>query len=360
MLCKLLSQVDRSRFDMRVVSLLPKGKIGDELQTLQIPVSDVSVTSATDGFFALPALHRILLQASPHVLQGWMYHGNLAAWLGGKLLCRRVKVAWNIRHSLHGLSQEKRTTHLLIRGCAWLSGGVERILYNSETSRTQHELLGYAEKMAETIPNGFDTDIFQPDPAARITVREKLGLSADIPLVGLVARFDPLKDHETFLKAAAIVGKRQPYVNFVLVGRNVDHYNLEIRQWINQSDLQNRVHLLGERDDVPVLTAALDVAVSSSRSEAFPNAIGEAMSCGIPCVVTDVGDSSMLLGGWGRVVPSYNPSCLAEGIAELLCMMPDDRRALGKSARKRVIDNFSIASVVARYENLYTELAETS
>lgn len=358
MLCKLISHTDRSRFNMQVISLLPEGKITDTLRSMGIPVFSLGISSSFGGFASLCSLRKILLEISPHILQGWMYHGNLAAWVGKKMIRGRMPVVWNVRHSLHRLSDEKRGTSAIIRCSAMISNSVDHILYNSETSRIQHELIGYSAAYAETIPNGFDTDSFRPNQEARFIVREELGLPKDTPLVGLIARFDPLKGHDFFLKAAGIVAGRHQNVNFLLAGRDVSLNNAAIKNLVYESGLENRIHLLGERDDIPLLTAALDVAVSSSISEAFANAIGEAMSCGIACVVTNVGDSAKLTGSFGLVVPPGDSNRLAEGIASLLDIGPDGRSELGKGARNRIMQSYSIDAITTCYEKVYAELAD--
>jgi len=125
---------------------------------------------------------------------------------------------------------------------------------------------------------------------------------------------------------------------------------------VEENGIENKVHLLGPRQDVALLTSALDVAVSSSVGEAFPNVVVEAMSCGVPCVATDVGDSALIVGDTGKIVPPAHPRLLAEAILELLNLPRDERRKLGVKARQRIQTNFEISKVVTAYEDLYREV----
>ena len=357
MLWKLLAHADSARFDMQVLCLLGDGRIGEEIRALGIPVTCLGIHSAAGAFKAFGKLRRYLREVSPDILQGWMYHGNLTAWFGRILVGSRIPLVWGVRQSLYDLSLEKPTTARVIKFCAFISKAATKILYNSETARGHHEGIGYASLHGDCIPNGFDTDIFYPDEAARSGLRRELGLGEEAPVVGMVARFDPMKGHSNFLAAAALLAEHDANVHFVLVGREVDFANPVFARAAKLLPLAGRIHLLGERQDIPGLTAGLDVAVTPSVSEGFANAIGEAMSSGIACVVTDVGDSAKVIGDCGRVVLPGDSDALAQAISELLQMPVETRRGLGVRARQRVIDEYSISAVTARYEALYESLA---
>lgn len=244
-------------------------------------------------------------------------------------------------------------TVALIRLGAWFSKFPVNNVFVSRTSKIQHEALGYCTKNSCTIPNGFDTDLFIPSKQARLAIRSLLNLSEDSCLIGLMARYHPMKDHANFIRAAALISKDFPNTHFLLAGTKVDRENQFLQQSI-PSELADRIHLLGERSDMPCLTAALDIAASSSAyGEAFPLIVGEAMSCGVPCVVTDVGDSSWIVDSTGRVVPPRNPEALANAWKELINLGIEGRESLGRSARTRIIQYFAIDSIVSQYEALY-------
>lgn len=209
------------------------------------------------------------------------------------------------------------------------------------------------------IPNGFDMEGWKPDPGARVDVRRELGLPLEAPLIGLISRFDPVKDHRTFTLAALRLLNQLPNVHFLLCGGGVTWENSELSAWIRSSGAASHFRLLGERDDIPRLTAALDLAALSSYTEGFPNVIGEAMACGVPCVTTDVGDAAYIVGETGRVVPPRQPEALAEALRELIEDGPERRAALGAAARRRVAEYFDLPGVAARYEGLYRDIVRS-
>jgi glycosyltransferase involved in cell wall biosynthesis len=206
------------------------------------------------------------------------------------------------------------------------------------------------------IPNGFDTDLFRPDRRARDRIRGELGLGQQAVAVGLVARYHPVKGHAVFLEAAAMLGSARPEASFVLAGPGVGPENRELSERIGGLGLGDRVHLLGERRDVAALMAALDVGCLASEAEGFPNAVGEAMAAGLPCVVTDVGDASFLVGEAGVVVPPRDAAALAAGLVRLLDLGPEGRQRLGEAGRRRVARHFSLAAMLDRYDHLYRDL----
>jgi len=290
----------------------------------------------------------------PDIIQGWMYHGNLAATVGS-LFLGNIPVIWNVRHTPYGLSKERNRKGFMLRLSAALSYRPGKIIYNAHTSALQHEALGYRKEKRVVIPNGFDTQQFQPDKRARREIRDELGLLDSTPLIGLIARYHPLKGHPTFLHAAALLLVDHPEVHFLLVGREVDGGNVYLWEQICNSGMQDRTHLLGERTDISRVMSALDVATSSSYAEGFSNVIGEAMACGIPCVVTDVGDSASIVGDTGFIVPPRNPAALCEGWKKILDLEPHERCFLGENARARVQKMFRLDRIVLQYENLYEE-----
>jgi glycosyltransferase involved in cell wall biosynthesis len=358
-LYKLLSRTDRSKFNPTVISLNGVGKVGDRVKQLGIEVDAVGMKPSGLRARSLVRLVRILRRVKPHLIQGWMYHGNLAAQFAGLFVPRPVSIIWNIRQSLYSLDDEKPATARAIRLGARLSGLPSMILNNSQKSVSQHAAIGYETTRTVVIPNGFDTETFIPAAEARVSVRAELGMPGDAILVGRIGRYHHTKDHPTFLRAAALLLRDYPDTQFLLAGNDVDWNNREVRTLVHDLGLVERVHLLGERLDMPRLTAALDIATSTSHAEGFPNVIGEAMSCAVPCVVTDVGDSGGLVGDTGRTVTPQDPEALAAAWKAVIELGQEGRTDLGARARLRVMRKYSLASVVEQYESLYqTVIAE--
>jgi glycosyltransferase involved in cell wall biosynthesis len=271
-------------------------------------------------------------------------------------------VVWGIHHSTLDPRVDKRRTLLINRACAFLSRRFPaRIVCCSEASLRVHKEHAYAAEKLEVIPNGFDLQKVKPDPAARLSVREELGLPADTLLIGLVARFHPQKDHRNFVKAAALLCRQIPGVHFLLCGLDVNQQNLKLAEWIEEAGIRDSCHLLGVRRDLARLFAAMDISTTASLSgEAFPIVIGEAMACEIPCAVTDVGDSALIVGDTGKVVAPSDPAGLAQAWRELIEAGPDVRRRLGTAARRRVEQNFALPAIVNRYQAVYEGLVSRS
>ncbi|WP_414571139.1 glycosyltransferase family 4 protein [Nostoc sp. CCY 9925] len=357
MLYKLLSRIDRQRFHPVVISLMDRGTWGDRIANLGIPIYTIDMQPGTLKLVNIWRMIHIVNQLKPDLIQGWMYHGNLAAQFTKLFIFRQVPVLWNIRHSLHSLELEKPRTTTIIKLCAKFSDLATKIIYNSQNSSKQHEKIGYVFDKSCVIPNGFETEKFTPSIEARLSVRSELNTPENALLIGLIGRYHPIKDHFNFLQAAVLLLKNYSNVQFVLAGNKVDWENHLLSELIHELGLVKHIHLLGERHDVPRLTAAFDIASSSSSGEGFPNVIGEAMSCGVPCVVTDVGDSGWIIGDTGKVVPPRNPEALANAWQALIDIGKEGRESLGKAARARVIKCFSLDSIVGEYEALYENTA---
>ncbi len=331
-----------------------EGTIGPRIKELGVPVHALRLNSTIPNPLRAFTLRSLVREFKPQIIQGWMYHGNMLASVAARLTSEPAALLWNIRQSVADVAAYGRKTAAVIRLGARLSRRPRAIIYNTMTGAQQHEALGYDASKRVVIPNGFDCAVFHPDEAARREVRTELGIPPDTVLVGLIARYHPMKNHLGFLTAAADVARAHPAVCFVLAGTGVSKENPDIATFVAQRQLQTRVFLLGERHDTAHLTASLDIACSASAwGEGFSNAIGEAMACGVPCVVTGVGDSPYIIGDTGITVSPGNPAELANAITRLIEAGAERRRQLGEAARQRVEREFSLPSVACRYEELY-------
>jgi glycosyltransferase involved in cell wall biosynthesis len=359
MLCSLLERTDRERFEPSVVSLIDELQLAGPVIKSGIPVTVMGLRPGIFDPRGPIRLMRHLRKLRPDVVQTWMDHSNLIGGIAARMV-PGTKTVWGIHHSNHIPHLTKRSTLMTVWMCARLSRQVpSKIVYCSQYAGKLYSERGFVADRMEVIPNGFDTARFHADRDARGWLRNELGLDPKTQLIGLVARYDPLKDHANFIRAAGILNREFPDVHFVLCGTRVDSGNSEITAQIASLGIGNRCHLLGQRKDVARIHAALDIATSSSVSEAFPLAVGEAMACGVPCVATDVGDSAMMIGQTGRIVPPSDSQALAAGWAEILKMDAGGRARLGAEARRRVCELFDLGAVVRRYESLYHELAGT-
>lgn len=356
MLLKVLERLDRQRFAPHVISLTTLGELAPRIAALGIPMNALGMKSGLPSLSGFLRLVKILKRLNPDVVHTWMYHadflGGLAARLAGV-----SAVGWCIRNSNLDKDKAKFSTRAVVSLCALSSKWVpSRILSCSEKARQIHVMRGYVAEKMIVVPNGFDLTRFKPDSDARHQIRTELGITEQTPLVGLIGRFDPQKNHVGFFEAAGILHRRMPQVHFVLAGQDIDMRNASLMQAITHEGVLANTHLLGLRNDIPELMAAVDVLASSSYGEAFPNVLGEAMACGVPCAVTDVGDSAYIVGDTGRVVASGDMTGLAAALEELLALPPPEKTALGERAHARVAEHFEIGSVVQQYAGFYESL----
>ena len=357
-LAELVLQSDRGRFRHVVISLLEGGVVAEELLRRGIEVRSLGMHRRSTPIWGIVKLRRVIKQLKPDVVHCWLYHACLIGLLCS-CLSGGTRVIWGLRSVATKSAGYRFSTMWVVRLCARLSGAVDCIVFNSEEGRRVHCGLGYSDHNVKTIENGVDTARFHPDVSARYSVRRMLGLPADAMLIGMYAGYRPAKDHETFAQAANIIVRKRQGVVFLLAGEGIDSLNRDLVTLLEKNNLKPHVHLLGPRRDMETLNAALDVASLSSRSESFPNAILEAMACGVPCVATQVGDMARIIGDTGLVVPPQDAQALADAWAALLRLPLAERQRLGMKARSRIVQNFAMQTNCRSYEDLYMELLRT-
>jgi glycosyltransferase involved in cell wall biosynthesis len=337
-----------------VVSLTGEGHYGPRLRASGIPVHALDHSRGRIGLGGLLALRRRIDEARPDVVQTWMYHANLVGGLVARCAPRRP-VVWGIRHSDLTRRTLSASAHAAARICAPLSRRVpQAIVCCSAEAARAHQAIGYRAAKFAIIPNGYDLTRFAPNDEARARVRAELGVASDEVLLGMVARWHPVKDHETLLRALAQLRGLAERIRCVLVGGGMLHANRALEARIVELGLGDRVILAGPRDDVPAVMNALDVHVLSSAGEAFPNVVAEAMACGTPNVVTAAGDTAHIVGDVGWVVPPRDPGALAQAIATALrALACRDRVQLRRRCRARIEENFSLDRMVAAYVDLW-------
>ncbi len=340
-----------------VVSLTSLGVIGESLRARGVRVHALGMSSALDFPITLWRLIRLIRQYRPSIVQTWMYHadflGGLAARLAG---CRNV--VWGIRRTSLSLSDPANTL-LVMKACALLSRWVpKKIICVAEAARQAHVALGYDAKRMVVIANGFDFSQFTATPEQRSAFRQSCQFAEGDVVIGSVGRFHPDKGQDSFVKAAVIVARSQPGAKFILVGRGCDENNTELMGWLNESSLRDHFVLLGERSDVPVCLAAMDVFCMPSRTEGFPNGLGEAMAMGLPCVATDVGDAGVLAGDTAVLVPAQDAQALASGLLNVITLPKEQRDQMGQHAKVRVMTEFTIEKASERFKAVYRDVVK--
>lgn len=352
-----LGLADRD-FNQTIVALRYAGDAATRLGRAGIRVHALGAGLSPVGLSALFSLRGIVSEWAPDIIQGWLYYGNLGASLARRLSGDACPVVWNVRHSLDDWRNETLGLRTVIRLGGMNSSAAARIVYNSGAAARQHEQFGYRRDKTLVIPNGVDCNQFRPDADLRHATRQYLGLDTSDIVIGIVARFYPVKDHATFLAAAQIVKARVPKSRFLLVGHGITRDNPALAALLKKYQLDESVLTLSKRQDIPALLNAMDVCVSSSRAEGFPNAVAEAMACGVPCVVTDAGASREIVGDTGVVVRPESVQELAEAIIEMADKSALQRQNLGQSARERIIHLYSMEQCISAYAGLYASLVK--
>lgn len=349
-LVTLAKALDKSRFDINILTFYSGQPLEKELAGTGVRVISLDKRGRWDLF---PFLLRLLQQTKrlrPDIIHGYLDIPNLLALLLKPFV--HARVVWGVRAS----GMELRDYDWLLR----LAGRLERLLarfpdliiVNSVAAREHHIAQGFPERRLVMIPNGIDTEMFQPDMEARAKLRGEWGIAENTCLIGTVGRIDPVKDLSSFLRAAAIVSPQRPDARFICVGTGSSGYEQQLETLSADLGLTERIIWADARSDAAAVYNSLDLLVSSSRSESFPNAVAEAMACGVPCVVTDVGDSALLVGDCGIVVPTGNPEWLATGILAAI------RTDADNNGRTRIIENFSDQQLAKRTEEALTSLAK--
>jgi len=330
--------------EITVVSLIPAEAHVARLVAGGVEVLELRFDKAGGIVTGLFRLARLIAERRPQIVQGWMYHGDLAALVALALSGRRrdTHLVWGIRCSAMDWRSYGPGLALVVKACALLSRWPDMVTANSAAGLKSHMALGYHPRRAQVVANGIDLDEFRPDTVARAAVRSEFAIPEDAIVLAHVARVDAMKDHGSFLAAMAML----PDVSALLVGAGAE----------NLAPARN-LFRLGRRCDVARLFAAADFVVSSSRfGEGFSNVLAEGMACGLPAVATDVGDAKLIIGDTGLVVPPENPDALAAAIRQLAGESAGARAERGSRARARIAENFTLEHAIRRYVELYASL----
>ena len=366
LLCNLSIPLKAAGFEQRVVSLLGEGPLGARIRENGIECRNLGLRRGYPDLSSFWRLADEIRDYRPAVIHGWMYHACLLAAVGSSLTGRKTPLLWGIHHAHLGFSHNSLSTLIAATLCGFFSFNKKvNLVYCAESSRKAHEERGYCGKRAVFIPNGYDPERFFKDAGAGAALRARLGIPADATVIGMAGRYDPIKDHATFLEAASIVRQADTgKIVFFLFGEGIAPSTDGLVSMIDGRGLTSAVVLGGRQEHMVAAYSALDVFVSSSRGEAFPNVICEAMLCELPCIVTDVGDCRAIIGDAGYVVPAGEPEALAQSIRSALKLSAEARSRLGAEARRQIAVRYPATKFLSRhiseYMNLVTDPIQAS
>lgn len=337
---------------VNVLTFYSGGELESDLITAGVQVLSLGKKGRWDIVFFLYRLRSFIRSSGTNIIYAFLGVPCIIS-LAVKLTNSKLSVVWGVRASDMDLSKYDKLTRFSYWLECFLSRNADWIIANSEVGRLYALSNGFPVTKTSVIPNGINTDHFLPDPCARQKIRKEFALSDEEIVIGLVARLDPMKDHPVFFKAAVTLMQQNLQVRFLCVGDGNESYRTELHTLAEQSGLGSNLIWVGSRNDMPSIYNALDILVSTSYTEGFPNVIAEAMACGVPCVVTDVGDSRLIVGDTGFVVPPKQPDVLAQKIQRMIELLSTQREKLILQTRDRIVKNFSAnAMVMATYSRL--------
>ena len=352
-LFRLLDAFDKHKFELMVIGLDRDTYLGDRIRELGIPVHALNIKKKPT---AIAQAYKRLNAFNPDVIHGTMYEGGVVGSILRRFLANNPPVIWTVHEGLENYRQESYRKQLQLRLWGLMSKMPEAMMYVSYLNRDQHLNWGFNNDKALVIPNGVDTQRFYSNRNARKTLRKRLGIPQNSFVIGITARFHPVKNHIGFINAAALLSKVHPETHFIMVGTDIDTDNKVLTTLIAKHSLQQRMHLLGNREDIPDIVNTYDIAALTSFGEAFPLTLGEAMASAVPCVATNVGDNEYIIKNTGRVVPVNDDAAMAAAWQELLEMDKKELKQLGQAALERVMDKFTLAQQVQQHEALYETL----
>jgi glycosyltransferase involved in cell wall biosynthesis len=344
-LVALATRLDRNIFDVTVLTLYNDGELLEEVTRAGVRVISLNKRGRWDVWSVTVQLMRVLRRLKPDILHSYLTGQNVLTVMVSAAL-PTTRIVWGIRASKLDNRHRDWLSRVNCRLELWLSRFPDLVISNSVAARNYHLAAGFAGASIVVIPNGIDTERFVPDRQSGLRYRALWGVPDDSFVVGLVARLNRMKDHGTFLRAAAIFARSRADAKFVCIGGGPDDYLAELRQVTTQLGLSNRVLWLRSLNDMCPAYNALDICCSSSAfGEGLPNAVAEAMACAVPCVVTNVGDSALVVGDTGVVVPPLNPEALAAGWA-ILRDRVSQNPLLGDAARARIVSRLSLPALI--------------
>jgi glycosyltransferase involved in cell wall biosynthesis len=357
-LCSLIeeSQSKKEKLQHTVISILADGPLRPRLEKAGATVAELSGSRGAAGILALHRLGSTIARANPDIVHAWMYHANAATAVLRRLNYFKCPLIWSVRQSIENPALDRRLTRAIIKFGARISKYPDFTVYNSFGSALTHISQGYSPERYAIIHNGVNCNRFKPRSDARATLRAQLGLASDALLVGRIARYAPMKDFETLISAFGKVRDILPQARLLLVGDEIEG-NAELLSLCRDGGILDHVHFLGPQLDIEMVYPAIDVMVSSSRSnEGFPNVVAEALASGNLVTASSSGDE-VLLRGAHEVVAPQNSKTLSAAIIKLGSLAGHEKSLRASEGRKFILENFSLQQCCERYRELYCRLA---
>lgn len=342
-----------------IISMMGDNDYKATLTMYGIPVHCLNLSRGKLSLSSLLKLYQLIHTIQPDVVQTWMDHANLVGGIVARMA--GCPVVWGLRHTRIDSGISKLSTRFTYKICAYLSNLVpKKIISCSEKGVQSHIEQGYASKKMIAVSNGYDLRLSVPDDPSGAQLRTEWNVPENCLVLGMVARWHPQKDYANLIHALSLFSARSQHEwRGIFVGSGMEVSNIELVDLLVRYGVRDKVTLLGQRNDIPSIMNALDINVLSSRGgEAFPNVVAEAMVCGTPCIVTNVGDAAVIVGSTGWVVPPRDAQQLAEALHVAIVEMNNKEawRKRKKACRKRIEENFNIEKMVNAYNAVWESI----
>lgn len=356
-LVELATRLDPALFEVVVLTFYTGGAIWDELAAVPgIRLESLGKRGRWDNVGFSARLVAWLRRIRPAILHCYLIEPSILGLVLGRL-AGVPAIVWGVRASNVDYLHYDLVQWASFKVAARLSRWADAIIANSEAGRAYYMSQGYSGKRCVVVSNGIDTERFRPSVAARAQARARWEAGVDDVVIGIAARLDPMKGHLTLLAAARSVMRECPNARFVILGSGPAAYAAKLRKAADDYGIAARIVWTNEQPVMAAMYPGFDLACSSSSfGEGFSNAVGEAMACAVPCVVTDVGDSAFIVGDNGYVVPPDDPRALANAIVRMAQMDARSREEMGHEARSRIVQQFGLNKMVQRTQQIYSAL----
>jgi len=347
MVTNLVNHLDPNCFESTIISFAPLKPLNNRVDLKQVQVLSFNKKGGNSPILIYKIAH-LLKKIGAHIVQTHNWGTALEGILGAKLA--RVP---RIIHAERGTIEDKKRNIVLQR---FLWGFANQVLSVSEVHRKRvTDVIGFPQEQIKTIVNGVDTERFFPNSETKQDIRKKLGLKKNSLCIGTVGSLRPVKNHLLLINACKTILPYFDQVEVLIVGEGP--LETQLRQEVETLGFSKKIHFAGGQSNIPEILNALDIFVLSSLREGMPNAVLEAMACGVPVVATAVGGVPEIIDSpqVGIVINSLDEVALASALRALL-ENEDKRIEIGLRGRERVVKHFSLKKMINQYHLLYDNI----
>lgn len=359
LLFRLSESLDKPEFTHIIICLTGETELAEKFRNRGVKVYNLNMRCVLHTVKCILQLKKILKLEQPSVVHTWLYHADLITTVA-MIGIKSIPLVWSIHHANENFDGDKKSTKWLVKSLALMSGRIPTvIIYCSEYAKRVHRKLGYRPKKDIVINNGIDTNRFSPSSLLRKQFRDEFGISKNTLVIGMVARYSPVKGYEVFIDMAHKLLEKNYDIKFVMIGTDIVNTNHELIDTLEKLELSSHTLLLGEREDIEGAMNGMDVLVCPSFAESFGLVVVEALMCEVPVVCSDL-EVLRFIAGDDYVTPVGNSHLLANKVNQLITTTLPERRIIGNKGRKRMIEQFDEVLMIEKYKRIYNEISSSN